>query len=46
MQVYRYYRDLISFKFRGDAALLLRFINPREVSLFYLGFQFRFVSFS
>ncbi|CAB4039120.1 Hypothetical predicted protein, partial [Paramuricea clavata] len=30
MQVYRYYRDLISFKFRGDPALLLRCINPRE----------------
>ncbi|XP_028415164.1 uncharacterized protein C11orf65-like [Dendronephthya gigantea] len=33
MQVYCYYKDLISFKFRGDPALLLRCINPREAEL-------------
>lgn len=33
MQVYHYYRNLICFKFRGDPALLLRCINPKEAEL-------------
>ena len=33
MQVYRYYRDLINFKSRGDPAMMLRCINPMEAKL-------------
>ncbi|KXJ17075.1 Uncharacterized protein C11orf65 [Exaiptasia diaphana] len=32
-QVYRYYKDLINFKTRGDPALMLRCINPREADI-------------
>ncbi|KAK3739021.1 hypothetical protein QZH41_010479 [Actinostola sp. cb2023] len=32
-QVYKYYRDLINFKTRGDPALMLKCINPREADL-------------
>ncbi|KAK3578442.1 hypothetical protein CHS0354_037419 [Potamilus streckersoni] len=33
IQVYRYYRDLISFKTRGNPVLMLRCINPNEAKL-------------
>nr|KAG5694852.1 hypothetical protein BaRGS_028780 [Batillaria attramentaria] len=33
IQVYRYYRDLINFKTRGDPSLMLRCINPQEAKL-------------
>ncbi|KAK3096865.1 hypothetical protein FSP39_004143, partial [Pinctada imbricata] len=33
IQVYRYYRDLINFKTRGNPTLMLRCINPREAKL-------------
>lgn len=33
MQVYRYYRDLINFKNRGDPSSMLKCINPREAEL-------------
>lgn len=33
MRIYRYYRDLIRFRERGDPAVLLRAVNPREASL-------------
>ncbi|XP_041350723.1 protein MFI-like [Gigantopelta aegis] len=33
IQVYRYYRDLINFKTRGDPMLMLRCINPNEAKL-------------
>ena len=33
VQVYRYYRDLINFKCRGDPSSMLKCINPREVSI-------------
>ncbi|XP_064628856.1 protein MFI-like isoform X2 [Lineus longissimus] len=33
IQVYKYYRDLINFKQRGDPALMLRCINPNEARL-------------
>ncbi|XP_072019137.1 protein MFI-like [Amphiura filiformis] len=32
-QVYKYYRDLINFRCRGDPSLMLRCINPREAKL-------------
>ena len=31
MQVYKYYKDLISFKSIGDPRIMLKCINPREV---------------
>ncbi|XP_032228131.1 protein MFI [Nematostella vectensis] len=37
IQVYRYYRDLISFRNRGDPSLMLRCINPREAALLEAG---------
>lgn len=33
VQVYRYYRDLINFKCRGDPSSMLKCINPREAEL-------------
>jgi hypothetical protein len=33
VRIYRYYRDLVSFRHRGDPGLLLRCINPHESSL-------------
>lgn len=33
IQVYRYYRDLINFKTRGNPGLMLRCINPQEAKL-------------
>ncbi|XP_064618017.1 protein MFI-like [Liolophura sinensis] len=33
IQVYRYYRDLINFKTRGEPSLMLRCINPNEAKL-------------
>lgn len=33
MQVYKYYRDLINFKTRGNPAVMLRCINPTEAKL-------------
>eukprot|EP00795_Rhopilema_esculentum_P017516 gene17516-9139_t len=33
MQVYRYYKDLISFKSIGDPRIMLKCINPRESDL-------------
>lgn len=33
IQVYRYYRDLINFKCRGDPSSMLKCINPREAEL-------------
>ena len=33
IQVYRYYRDLINFKTRGNPALMLRCINPNEAKI-------------
>lgn len=33
IQVYKYYRDLINFKQKGDPALMLRCINPNEAKL-------------
>ena len=33
IQVYRYYRDLINFKTRGNPGLMLRCINPLEAKL-------------
>lgn len=32
IQVYKYYRDLINFKSRGDPSLMLRCINPKEAA--------------
>ena len=31
--IYRYYRDLIRFRQKGDPALMLRCINPAEARL-------------
>ena len=31
--VYKFYRDLINFRGRGEPRLMLRCINPREVRL-------------
>ncbi|KAL4233843.1 hypothetical protein ACF0H5_008519 [Mactra antiquata] len=33
IQVYRYYRDLINFKSRGNPSLMLRCINPLEAKM-------------
>ncbi|KAI8791723.1 protein MFI [Biomphalaria glabrata] len=33
IQVYKYYRDLINFKCRGDPSAMLRCINPNEAKL-------------
>ncbi|XP_063954514.1 protein MFI-like [Lytechinus pictus] len=33
VQVYRYYRDLINFRCRGNPAMMLRCINPKEARL-------------
>ncbi|KAK7107045.1 uro-adherence factor A-like isoform X2 [Littorina saxatilis] len=33
IQVYRYYRDLINFRTRGDPSVMLRCINPNEANL-------------
>jgi len=33
MNVYRYYRDLINFRQKGDPAVMLRCINPTEAKL-------------
>ncbi|XP_078618735.1 uncharacterized protein LOC144886144 [Branchiostoma floridae x Branchiostoma japonicum] len=33
VQVYRYYRDLINFKGKGDPSMMLRCINPNESKL-------------
>ena len=33
VQVYRYYRDLINFRSRGDPMMMLRCINPNEAKL-------------
>lgn len=33
IQVYKYYRDLINFKTRGNPVLMLRCINPQEAKL-------------
>ncbi|XP_038078313.1 protein MFI-like [Patiria miniata] len=33
VQVYRYYRDLINFRCRGDPSMMLRCINPKEAKL-------------
>ncbi|XP_067674764.1 uncharacterized protein [Haliotis asinina] len=33
VQVYRYYRDLINFRTRGDPSLMLRCINPNEAKM-------------
>ncbi|XP_022082093.1 uncharacterized protein LOC110974614 [Acanthaster planci] len=33
VQVYRYYRDLINFRCRGDPSMMLRCINPKEAQL-------------
>lgn len=33
VQVFEYYRDLISFRNRGDPAMMLRCINPNEAKL-------------
>ncbi|CAH1799869.1 unnamed protein product [Owenia fusiformis] len=33
VQVYKYYRDLINFKCRGDPAMMLRCINPKEAKM-------------
>mmetsp|Transcript_23029 Transcript_23029/g.75059 ORF Transcript_23029/g.75059 Transcript_23029/m.75059 type:complete len:395 (-) Transcript_23029:67-1251(-) len=33
VRIYRYYRDLIRFRERGDPAVLLRSINPQEANL-------------
>ncbi|KAJ7363686.1 hypothetical protein OS493_009849 [Desmophyllum pertusum] len=33
VQVYRYYRDLINFKCRGDPSSMLKCINPREAEI-------------
>ncbi|XP_078699181.1 uncharacterized protein LOC144926376 [Branchiostoma floridae x Branchiostoma belcheri] len=33
VQVYRYYRDLINFKGKGDPSMMLRCINPNEAKL-------------
>ncbi|XP_071955456.1 uncharacterized protein [Antedon mediterranea] len=33
VQVYRYYRDLINFKCRGDPSMMLKCINPKEAAL-------------
>lgn len=33
IQVYRYYRDLINFKSRGNPSLMLRCINPQEAKM-------------
>ena len=36
IQVYRFYRDLISFQGLGDPSMMLRCINPREVRSMYV----------
>ncbi|XP_033121057.1 uncharacterized protein LOC117120146 [Anneissia japonica] len=33
VQVYRYYRDLINFRRRGDPSMMLKCINPKEAAL-------------
>ncbi|XP_071801536.1 uncharacterized protein [Asterias amurensis] len=33
IQVYRYYRDLINFRCRGDPSMMLRCINPKEAKI-------------
>mmetsp|Transcript_48004 Transcript_48004/g.96046 ORF Transcript_48004/g.96046 Transcript_48004/m.96046 type:complete len:269 (+) Transcript_48004:84-890(+) len=33
IRIYRYYRDLVNFRHRGDPGLLLRCINPQEAAL-------------
>ncbi|XP_070568593.1 uncharacterized protein [Ptychodera flava] len=33
IQVYRYYRDLINFRNRGNPSMMLRCINPKEAQL-------------
>lgn len=33
MQVYKYYRDLINFKTRGNPSVMLRCINPNEAKM-------------
>nr|XP_006815291.1 PREDICTED: uncharacterized protein C11orf65 homolog [Saccoglossus kowalevskii] len=33
VQVYKYYRDLINFRNRGDPAMMLRCVNPKETPL-------------
>lgn len=33
VRIYRYYRDLIRFRERGDPAVLLRAVNPREANM-------------
>ncbi|KAL5011017.1 hypothetical protein ScPMuIL_013322 [Solemya velum] len=33
IQVYRYYRDLINFKTRGNPSMMLRCINPKEAKI-------------
>ena len=30
IQVYRYYRDLINFRSKGDPSMMLKCINPNE----------------
>ena len=34
IQVYRYYRDLINFRQKGDPTLMLKCINPNEAKYF------------
>ena len=33
MRIFRYYKDLINFKEKGDPAQLLKSVNPGEASL-------------
>lgn len=33
IRIYRYYRDLVNFRHRGDPGLLLRCINPQEAAI-------------
>ena len=33
VQVFRYYRDLVNFKQRGNPKMMLRCINPNEAKL-------------
>ncbi len=33
VRIYRYYRDLVGFRHKGDPGLLLRCINPQEAAL-------------
>lgn len=33
VRIYQYYRNLVSFRHRGDPGLLLRCINPQEAAL-------------